>query len=154
MRMPYGTALGALEASSDICTQESKPPIVQIGESHVRNHAKPGDHVVKLSVWLKMYFASLRSCFRPMGSAITVAAMRMKFALPSKLVAFNSCVSCNCTHTTKTVCNLAIALEMVDASTPWTKTQHMNTAYTMPFEGSQLPSWAMTMTETNMSAKP
>lgn len=79
--MPYGTAFVALDASSDMCTHESKPPMVQIGDSHVRNHANPGDHVVRLSVWEKMYFASFLSCFRPMGSAIIVAVISTKLAL-------------------------------------------------------------------------
>lgn len=39
----------ALEASSDMWTQLSNPPIVQMGESQVRNQVKPGDHVVRLS---------------------------------------------------------------------------------------------------------
>jgi hypothetical protein len=152
MRIPYGTALVALEASSDMWTQESKAPIVQIGLSQLRNQAHPGVHVVKFPVVPNMYLASFRWLARPIGSAITVAAMSTKLALGVILACvFNANLL---PYTTKTVCKFAIAFEMVDASTPCTSTQHMKTTYTMPFEASHSPSRAMTMTETNMSAKP
>ena len=64
-----------------MCTHESKAPIVQIGLSQLRNQAKPGVHVVRLLVVPKMYLASLRWPDRPIGKAMTVAAMRMKLAL-------------------------------------------------------------------------
>jgi len=99
----------AFAASSLICTQESNPPIVQIGDSQERNHAKPAGHVVKFALVPKMNFPSFLWEDRPMGSAIMVAMIRTKLA------------------TTNAVCSFPIALEMVDASTPWQSTQHMKT---------------------------
>lgn len=62
-------------------TQESKPPIVQMGESQARNQAKPVGQVVRFDEVLKMNFAELWEPRRPMGRAIMEARIRMKFAL-------------------------------------------------------------------------
>lgn len=109
IKIPYGTAFVALAASSLICTHESKPPIVQIGESHERNHANPAGQVVKFEEVANMNLPSFRWLDRPTGNAIMVATMRMKFAK------------------TNAVCSFPIAFEMVEASTPWQRTQHMKT---------------------------
>jgi len=52
--IPYGTALAAFDASSLICTQESKAPIVQIGESHASIKDQPVGQVVRFSSWAKI----------------------------------------------------------------------------------------------------
>ena len=78
IRIPYGIALVALDASSDICTHESNAPIVQIGDNHyvviVSEHsskmhtlltesmkAHPVGQVVRFAVSAKMKCALLRS---------------------------------------------------------------------------------------------
>ena len=50
LRIPRGTALVALAASSDICTQESNAPIVQIGDNQLSIKAQPVGQVVRFSV--------------------------------------------------------------------------------------------------------
>lgn len=109
IRIPYGTAFVAFAASSLICTQESKPPIVQIGDSHERNQAKPAGQVVRFPEVAKMNLPSFRWLDRPIGRAMMVAAIRMKFA------------------NTNAVCNFPIAFDMVEARTPCKRTQHMKT---------------------------
>ena len=54
MRMPKGTALVALAASSLMWTHESKAPMVQIGDSQLSMNAHPAGHVVRLAVSAKM----------------------------------------------------------------------------------------------------
>lgn len=80
-RMPKGTALAALDASSDICTHESNAPIVQIGDSQASMKAHPVGHVVKFSTLAKMKWPLLRSPDLPIGSAMIVATMRARFYL-------------------------------------------------------------------------
>lgn len=79
LRIPKGTALAALLASSDMCTHESKAPMVQMGDNHASMNVQPCGHVVKFSNWAKMKWPSLRSPARPMGSAMMVARMMIKF---------------------------------------------------------------------------
>src|SRR6266498_5225210 len=80
IRIPYGTALVALVASSDMCTQLSNPPTVQIAESHESMKVHPLGQRVMFSVCAKMYPPSLR-CFLPIGRAMIVANIRMKFRM-------------------------------------------------------------------------
>lgn len=54
--MPRGTALDALFASSDMWTQESKPPIVQMGESQESMKAQPTGHVAVGVVELVFFY--------------------------------------------------------------------------------------------------
>ena len=63
--------------------------------------AHPDGQVVKFSTCVKMYDALFSRCFAPIGSAMMVAKISIKFM------------------TTKTVCNLPITLAMVDAMTAW-----------------------------------
>ena len=52
-RLQRTTALVALAASSLMCTQESKAPIVHIGLSQASMKAHPVGHVVEFSVCAK-----------------------------------------------------------------------------------------------------
>lgn len=79
LRMPRGTALAALLASSDICTQESKAPMVHIGESQASIKAQPVGHVVRFSTSAKIKCPSLRWLALPTGSAMIVARIRARF---------------------------------------------------------------------------
>lgn len=97
------TALVALAASSDMCTAESNPPMVHMGDSQDNMNAHPVGHVVRFSTWVKIYDALLRA-LAPIGSAIMVARMRTKFI------------------TTKTVWSLPITRAMVEAIRPWVAT--------------------------------
>ena len=83
-----------------MCTQESNPPIVQIGLNHDSIKAQPVGQVVRFSVSAKMYEPLLRFMALPTGRAITVAKMRIKFM------------------TTKTVCSFPMILDSVDARIP------------------------------------
>lgn len=58
--------------------------MVQMGDSHASMNVQPCGHVVKFSIWAKMKWPSLRSPDRPIGSAMMVARMRIKFC-PKKL---------------------------------------------------------------------
>jgi len=109
IRIPYGTAFVALAASSDICTQLSKAPIVHIGESQLIMKLHPVGQVVKFSTCVKMYEALFRD-FCPTGRAMIVAKISMKFM------------------TTKTVCSFPMTLAIVDAIKAWQATVARNTA--------------------------
>lgn len=48
-KIPSGTARAACVASSLMCTQESKAPMVQIGDSQASMNAQPDGQVVRFS---------------------------------------------------------------------------------------------------------
>ena len=98
IRIPKGTALVALAASSLMWTHESNAPMVQIGDSQLSMNAHPVGHVVRLEVSAKMKWPSLRRFLAPIGRAMIVAAISTKF------------------KTTKTVCNFPMILLMTEAS--------------------------------------
>ena len=86
--MPKGTAFVAFAASSLMWTHESKAPIVQIGESQLSIKAQPVGHVVKLLVSANIKCPSLRRYLAPIGRAIIVAVMRMKFIITKTVWSF------------------------------------------------------------------
>ena len=92
-----------------LLTQLSKAPIVQIGESQLSIKAHPVGHVVRFAVSVKMKWPSLRRFLAPIGRAIIVATMRMKFI------------------TTKTVCSFPISFDMTEARIAWQRTQARKT---------------------------
>lgn len=102
--IPTGTALLAFRASSDMCTQLSNEPIVQIGLSHESMNVHPVGQDVRFSVCVKIYLAECRRFLAPMGSAMIVAAMRTKFMK------------------TNTVWSLPMILDMTDERTAWQRT--------------------------------
>lgn len=86
--IPIGTALVGFLASSLMCTQESKAPIVQIGHSHDSINAQPVGHVVSFSERPKTTLAELigTSLMRILtGKAITVATIKAKFAATNQV---------------------------------------------------------------------
>ena len=109
-RMPSGTALAALDASSDMCTQESNAPMVQMGDSHASIKVQPLGHVVRLSSVAKMNLPSLRALLMPTGRAMMVAMQRATL------------------RKTANVCILFMILLAVDARTPWEMTVARKTA--------------------------
>lgn len=78
-RMPRGTAFAALDASSDMCTHESKAPMVQMGDSQASMNAQPVGQVVRFATLAKMNSPSLRWLALPTGSATMVARIRAIF---------------------------------------------------------------------------
>lgn len=79
LRMPSGTALAALLASSLMWTQLSKAPMVQMGDSHASMKAQPVGQVVRFSRVAKMKCPSLRLLAMPTGSAMMVERIRAMF---------------------------------------------------------------------------
>jgi hypothetical protein len=103
--MPRGTALAALEASSLMCTVESKEPMVQSGDSQASIKAQPWGHVVRFSSWVKMKAPLLRFADGvATGSAMMVPRMSVRFS------------------TTATLCSLPMILASVEARTPCDRT--------------------------------
>jgi hypothetical protein len=82
---------------------------VQIGLSQLSINAHPVGQVVKFAVCVKTNFPSCLLCLAPIGSAIMVAKIRMKFI------------------TTNTVWSFPMTLLNVLAKTPCIKTQARNT---------------------------
>lgn len=60
--------------------------MVQIGDNHASINVQPCGHVDKFSNCVKMNLPSLSSPDRPMGSAMIVATMRIKFYLKKSVV--------------------------------------------------------------------
>ena len=83
--------------------------MVQMGLSHEIINAQPAGQVVPFSTCVKMKLALFR-CFWPIGRAIMVAKIRMKFMI------------------TNTVCNFPMTRAQVEAMKPWLATVHKKTA--------------------------
>jgi hypothetical protein len=85
--------------------------MVQIGDIQANIKAQPVGQVVKFSVCVKIYLASLRDACLPIGSAIIVAKMRIRFI------------------TTSNVCILFMTRWRVVARRAWQRIVHKKTPW-------------------------